>query len=236
MPNQFPAPDQFESGAEQALAMLARLGPPPDRNWVSSVTLSQCLQKEFGIRIHWRTIDALLSDAEHGCARRRRNNRWEFSLLGRGESILAGGGGRFVLVEPENALQSTMDLHGLLAGLRGVIRVCDPYLDDVSLEHLSSCPKASEARILTMNVRDSGKLRRLHAAAATEGRRLGIRVAPNGALHDRYLIDDSRLFILGTSLNGFGKKQSMVIQAGTDFRRELLSAFDRHWNTAAPWP
>jgi len=37
------------------------------------------------------------------------------------------------------------------------------------------------------------------------------------------------MVILGTSLNGFGKKQSFVIQAGPDIRQTLLAEFDHNW-------
>ena len=216
--------------------MLAILGPPPARNWVTSVEVSRQLLSDYGIRIHWRTADSLIAHAPHACARRRRNGRWAYSLLAKGEEVIASGGGRLLLVEPENAVQSTRDLHSLLGGLVGVICVCDPYLDDVSVEHLASCPHASELRILTVNLRDSGKLRRLVAAFATEGRTINIRLAPPATLHDRYLIDDHDLLIMGASLNGFGKKQSMIIRGGPDFRTELLAAFERHWIASQPWP
>jgi len=65
-----------------------------------------------------------------------------------------------------------------------------------------------------MNVRDTGPLRRILAAAKTAGYEIEVRVVGSRTLHDRYIIDDNEMVILGTSLNGFGKKQSFVIQAG----------------------
>ncbi len=57
-----------------------------------------------------------------------------------------------------------------------------------------------------------------------------------GPLHDRYIIDDSIMVILGTSLNGFGKKQCFVIQTGQDLRSVLIPVFDGAWNSGIIWP
>ncbi len=123
-----------------------------------------------------------------------------------------------------------------LANLAGGISVCDPYLDDVTIEHLDSCPHSCTVRLLTQTVRDSGKLRRLLAAACISGPDLHVRVVSVSVLHDRYIIDDHSMMILGTSLNGFGKKQSFVIRTGEDVRQVMLDTFSTNWNTATPWP
>lgn len=141
-----------------------------------------------------------------------------------------------VLVDPEHAVSAVVSLHGFLANLCGTVRICDPYLDAVTLEHLDSCPASSEIRLLTKNVHDSGLLRRVYAAALAQGRPIAVRIAGRAVLHDRYIIDDTTMMVLGVSLNGFGKKQSFVTRAGGDVRAVVLAAFDGIWATATPWP
>ena len=63
-----------------------------------------------------------------------------------------------------------------------------------------------------------------------------IRVDGSAPLHDRYIIDDSIMTILGTSLNGFGKKQCFIIQTGPDLRAVVLPVFDGLWKSATTWP
>jgi hypothetical protein len=41
--------------------------------------------------------------------------------------------------------------------------------------------------------------------------------------------------ILGTSLNGFGKKQGFVVEAGQDVRGVVGHAFDIEWSGATVW-
>jgi len=54
-------------------------------------------------------------------------------------------------------------------------------------------------------------------------------------LHDRYLIAGNEVLILGTSLNGFGKKQCFVIRAGKSIAGSLAQTFDDLWSEATPW-
>jgi hypothetical protein len=139
-------------------------------------------------------------------------------------------------VDPDAALQATMKLHDLLSKLVGTVRICDPYLDETTVEHLEACPKANPIRLLTMNVRDSGRLRRLLGAARSSSYDIEIRVVASRVLHDRYVIDDTSILILGASLNGFGKKQSFVIKAGPDIRSMVVVEFDTLWSAATVWP
>jgi len=225
----------FEDDLHQVLAALHNLieGGQP---WVSSADISRHLRDQFGLQIHWRTIDKLLAGERGQAARRKRQRRWEYMILEEGRAAIAGADEAITFVNPATALQETLKLHDLLARLKGTIRVCDPYLDDSTVEHLEACSKGTPIRLLTMNVKDTGPLRRVVAAAKTSGYQLDIRVVTSRTLHDRYLIDDADMIILGTSLNGFGKKQSFVIQAGPDIRQTVLVEFDQQWNAAAAWP
>jgi hypothetical protein len=157
-------------------------------------------------------------------------------ILQPGRDRLLGGAGPISFVDPTKALQATLSLHTLLQSFTGTARICDPYLDATTLDHLSACPPALPIKLLTKNVKDAGRVRALLAAAKTEGRNIEIRVATVAPLHDRYIIDDAKMLILGTSLNGFGKKQGFVIQAGIDVRGSLLPVFDSVWASASVFP
>lgn len=141
-----------------------------------------------------------------------------------------------LFIDPTQAVKATLSLHDFLSKLKGTARVCDAYLDNTTLEHLHAIGPAVPVHLLTKNVKDTGTLRRLAVAWKSEGRTLEIRVAGAAPLHDRYIIDDAQMVILGTSLNGFGKKQCFIIQAGPDLRLMVLPVFDNLWNAAPPWP
>jgi len=204
--------------------------------WSSGVEISWHLRSEFGLDVHWRTIDALFAKNKRLAARRKRKGRWEYMLLDAGHDVLAGGNEAITFIDPTASLQATLRLHDFLANLKGTIRVCDPYLDEATIEHLQACSTSIPVKLLTMNVRDTGPLRRLVAAAKTAGYQFEIRTVAARMLHDRYIIDDATMVILGTSLNGFGKKQSFVIQAGEDIRAMVLPEFEAQWLAATAWP
>lgn len=221
----------FDDELRQVLAVLAA----SDEEWLSSLAVSHQLREKFGIALHWRTIDRVLTQNRQHVHRRKRTRRWEYQVLRSGRDLLDAPRQPVILVNPSEALQATMELHQLLASLVGTIRLCDPYLDAVTIEHLDACEKSQKIRLLTQTVRDSGKLRRVTAAARAAGYGLTIRVV-TGGLHDRYVIDEETMTILGCSLNGFAKKQAFVVRTGADFRQVMVKEFDRRWAVAKPWP
>jgi hypothetical protein len=88
---------------------------------------------------------------------------------------------------------------------------------------------------LTWNISDTPTLR-LGLTALSATKQVEVRKPSSDVLHDRYVIDDNTMLIMGTSLNSFGKKQSFVIKAGQDVRSALLNNFNQLWNAANPWP
>ena len=156
-------------------------------------------------------------------------------LLAAGREHLSGAAGSILFIDPGKAMQATLTLHGFLQSLTGTARICDPYLDPTTLDHLSACSASLTIKLVTKNVKDPGHIRTLLAAAKAEGRTIEIRVASSAPLHDRYVIDDGKMLILGTSLNGFGKKQGFVVQVGEDVREVVRRAFDTTWAAATIW-
>lgn len=149
-----------------------------------------------------------------------------------GTDLIVGESANVTVVDPDKPVVAVLTLHRMLEALRGSLCICDPYLDQATIEHLDRCPPGMAIRLLTQNVRDGGPVKRL-VAAMKQTRPIDVRVT-SGKLHDRYLIDDSGILILGASLNGFGKRQSFVIKAGADIRGQMVPWFDKLWATATP--
>jgi hypothetical protein len=47
-------------------------------------------------------------------------------------------------------------LHKFLAEFQGQVKICDPYFDAVTIEHLDACSAGIDLRILTKNINDGG--------------------------------------------------------------------------------
>jgi hypothetical protein len=227
-------PRSFNTELERILAVLLNSqiqGTP----WLTASEISATLRDRYGLGIHWRRVASLLLANGEVAGRRKRNRQWQFIALAAGRELISASGNPILFIDPSRALQATLSLHAFLGSLTGTIRICDPYLDSTTLDHLSACAVGCPIRLLTKNVKDGGRLRVLLGAAKVEGRIIEVRVAASAQLHDRYVIDSSRMLILGTSLNGFGKKQGFVVQAGPDVRGVVLQVFDSSWLSATVW-
>jgi len=232
----FVDPVNLSGDLERVLAVLFNLGFDSDRRWWSAAEVSRTLREKHGVRLHWRTIDALLSRNLNCVDRRRRKGRYEYYLLTEGKARIAAVSGSVIMIDPTKAVREVVRLHRFLGALTGNVRVCDPYFDYATVEHLDACSPECTINFLTTNIRDSGKLRRLLNAAQASGRDIHVRLLAAPILHDRFIIDDQSMLILGTSLNGFGKKQCFVVQTGEDVRMGMIRWFDGLWNTAKEWP
>ncbi len=151
-----------------------------------------------------------------------------------GSQEVLGSTPRAIFVDPQNAIERVREVETIFAGLQGTVRICDPYVDPVTLTYVAECTSAHEVRLLTVNVNKDRAFRR---DLKIVGRQLGVSVlvkqAPRGLLHDRYVIHDDGMLLFGTSLNGLGLKQSFVVALGEDIHATLTKEFDRIWNSQA---
>ena len=124
-------------------------------------------------------------------------------------------------------------MEDILAQLKGKLKICDPYIENKTIDYIAECKSATTIRLLTSNIRKEARLRRDLAAYEKEHtRELEIRVSTNGMLHDRYILHQDGMLLMGTSLNGFAKKQSFLVSLGPDIKFATETAFDRMWTTA----
>jgi hypothetical protein len=230
-----PRPEDFQEPLEQVLALLAN-SKAAGVTWLAASEISSSLLKNHGLVLHWKTIQTTLSENGSLVARRKRMNKWEFTITGPGRERVSTGTNPILFINPVKAVRAVLTLHEFFATLKGTVRLCDPYLDVVTMEHVDACSAATSIRILTFHISDSPTLRRALAAFASQGKQVEVRKPFSDILHDRYVIDDVSMMILGTSLNSFGKKQCFVIKAGQDIRAVLLSNFNSLWDNATVWP
>lgn len=118
----------------------------------------------------------------------------------------------------------------MFGSLTGDISVCDPYVDGRTLDMLAHLDQARSIRLLSMKIdKPSGIVRDAKAFVAEHRKPLTIRLGQQGQLHDRYVIYDDGMLLVGTSLNSIGLKQSFVVVLGEDIRASVLRSFDDAW-------
>jgi len=158
-----------------------------------------------------------------------------FIILRAGIDRVKGHQTDVVVVDPVNAFTALRRLDAILSCVKGEAKMCDPYIDDKTLLALTSVPTTVKIKLLTLNVSDPSQFRRRFQAYHKEYGNLEIRVSSSTDLHDRYLIDQSQMWLLGQSLNGIGKKQSFIVAMGQDTRAAMDRAFTERWNRANAW-
>jgi hypothetical protein len=140
--------------------------------------------------------------------------------------------GSAIFVDPEAALTEIRRMEDTLRSLRGTLLICDPYIENKTLDFLSECNAASAIRLMTTNVLKETTLRRDLSAFMKE-HQPDTELRVRDGLHDRYIIHDGGMLLLGASLNGFAKKQSFVVGMGPDIAAATRTAFNKLWSVAA---
>ncbi len=163
---------------------------------------------------------------------KKQDGRTTYAIMEEGERYLSGlGGPRVVLIEPDKAYSSRRKVEEFFQGCSGLIRICDPHVDTRTFDPLTAVPKGSEIRLLTSNVYDSARVQKEIEAYKQEYSLLEVRVSRDN-LHDRYIILEDRIWLVGHSLNGLGKREAFIINLGQDLRSQMLALFDRRWATS----
>lgn len=126
-----------------------------------------------------------------------------------------------------------------LETLSGEVCVCDPYFGPgvlFAVEHLQQCTRI---RCLTRNLGRGGEANagQWVKEFKSEGFNGEFCYLNSGDLHDRYLLTDSTLILIGHGLKDFGNKESFVVILNQEFAANTIiqtvkDSFETHWATA----
>lgn len=223
-------------GLDERRQMFWILGVAHEQLGLHTMTpgeISAVLRDAYRVDLSRQRIEATLAAEGGTVARRRRNGRRVYQLMAKGRAELEAAAGSAAFIDPARGYSGLREVHTLLAEVSGDLRVCDPYTETRTLDMLAECERADSVRLLTRNVkRPDGLKQALKAFEAEHGVVVEIRKAPDGVLHDRYLIHDAGMLMFGSSLNGLGLKQSLVVALGEDVRAATLAAFEATWDRA----
>lgn len=196
---------------------------------------AESLRDAFGIAITRQRAAALLASADGFVAVRRRTREAEYAIMKKGVDRVSGSGDGVLVVEPSQAFTALQRVESILQSLAGDVLICDPYVDDKTLVHLTSVATTASIKLLTQQVSDPARFRIRMQAYSREFGNLEIRIDAKGDLHDRYVIDQSTMWSFGQSLNGIGKKQTIVVRQGVEIADAMRKAFMARWNVASKW-
>ena len=140
--------------------------------------------------------------------------------------------------EPEKKFSSKRQLaKNILSKLKGVLKFVDPYIDIRTLDILKDL-KNSDIKVLSKlsNLKEPKKSRFLRELTdfVKEKKNFQFRDYSSKDLHDRYIISQDSIILIGHSIKDLGGKESFAVvmdKATTiDIYEILNSNFDDRWN------
>jgi hypothetical protein len=233
--SKYPDVHSYSDDLDALLWVLMVAAKSGSNDWLTASHVCGILRDVYGRDVTRQRAANLLGGAKGLVAAKRPDREAVFRIMKKGEERVLAAGGSVLVVEPDKAFTALQRLDTILGSLEGEVLLCDPYVDDKTLVHLTMVPKVSRIRVLTVNVSDPPRFRTKLQAYEREYGNVEIRTDAAATLHDRYLIDDRTMWSLGQSLNGVGKKQTLIVRQGEDLRAAMRGVFKARWNGARAW-
>ena len=155
------------------------------------------------------------------------------------QKLLASGPLVF-FVESGKPRTAHMQLSALFGSLEGALRVCDPYYGTGSLSRLDLLTHCSTVLFLTStpDKKERDFLPHLLKEFRQQHNNFEFRSYGQKGLHDRYLLTDDQIILLGHGLKDIGGADSFVIKLDGDVAQDLIQqvrdSFDAKWKLALP--
>ena len=144
-----------------------------------------------------------------------------------------------VFVEAGTPRTAHLRLEEIFRKLSGEVLVCDPYYGRGSLYRLDLLDHCSPIRFLTQKP-DQNETQTLPTALSEWKRQHGnveFRRHTGRDLHDRFVLTDDELIMLGHGLKDIGGKDSFIIRIGRDVAGDTIdtvrNSFESKWQAAA---
>ena len=211
---------------------------------LSAEHIVACLEAA-GVAVKKKSVSRALASAKDRVSRTQGiDGDTLYRLMIKGERHIAPylGGGELSVIRTDGTKPRTarLRLGEILAELKGLVRICDPYYGVRTFDSLDHIPTARTVRFLTAKTSETG--RKLHGAIRDfkkERPKTSFRRdAVPSSLHDRYIVTKDQLLILGHGLKDIGGKESFIIRLGADLVpdlvKESIASFDARWNKATP--
>ena len=235
--SKYPDPHTYSRSLERALWVMEVVQKELGIDRLKPSHIAKILTEKIGIAASPQAINIALERAKKGLVHRSRDG---FKLMEKGRAelfALSADKQAVVVVEPGKPFTSkTFLLQNVLSQLKGEIKICDPYCGPGTLDILSQLDKKKRIFLLTQTIVDKpqGNFERVFRDFKAERPNVAIRVYDKSVLHDRYIIAERDMWLIGQGLKDLGKKESFLVRMGDDIKESMAAVFDRRWKIASP--
>jgi hypothetical protein len=221
--------------ARQVFWVLTACKTDPLLEWSSPGEISDILRDCARIDIPRQRVGSILErERKQGAvSRQRKNGKRKHMIMRPGEERLITSPIATMFVDPTQAFSATRKLTDIFGELHGSVRYCDPYIASRTLDFLAHCKHAPTIKLLTVNIQGADSFKAdLAAFNREQSGKLQVRVVGQGHVHDRYLLHNAGILLLGASVKDIGKKQSFVVAVGKDIASAVSPRFEQLWSQA----
>lgn len=127
----------------------------------------------------------------------------------------------------------------LLKGLKGELKIVDPFCSEGALDLLHNRNRKIQflTRMDNLDPKARARVTRAIADFKNENLRVELRDYKNKDIHDRYIISDDSLVLLGHGLSDLGGKESFAVaidrKQNSNVVDAMLENFNRRWKGAS---
>lgn len=140
----------------------------------------------------------------------------------------------------ENIKRATSDILRILDSARDRIYICDVFFDVKSLSRFVLPMKSSSVALKILSGKkelkaDDKRTKLLEGINLMNGKGIAnvecrLLIGKKAELHDRFIVADDQVWMLGCSLNEFGNRATTLIRVPKDYRKKLVDRTEEWWN------
>lgn len=242
--SEFPDFDNLKTTLDKGLWILWVCKEMLDLKKLTASQISLIIKEVKELSIDKRKIINAFNRAGNKIHKYRDNGIISYEIMKPGKDYLMSASNQksinLLYFKPEKRFTSKRQLvKNILNDLKGILKFVDPYIDLRTLDILEDL-KNSEIRVLTRltTLREPQKSRFLRELTdfLNENKNFKFKDYNKRDLHDRYIISQDLIILIGHSIKDLGAKESFAVvldkTTNSDIYKVLNSNFDERWNVS----
>ena len=240
----FPDFDNYKTPLERGLWVLWVAKEKLDIKKMTAEQIASVILDIKEVSIDAKSINYSFTPAKGKVHIYHENGTVYFEIMKMGKdhllSLIKQGSVEVLYFQPDQKFSTKRVLSKtVLEGLQGKLQIVDPYCSERTLDVLKDLKVKVDFLTRIENLREKERERFLRELKdfKFEFPEFELRNYPNADIHDRYIISENSLVILGHSIKDLGSKESFAIILDKNSNRNVVEAlienFNRRWKQAS---
>lgn len=214
--------------------------------YLNSAEISEILASSYHVSFDEREITNAFNRAAKKINKKEIRGKWAYKIMAKGVEYLrkkfANGDLEVYHFEGDKPRTSHQTLKDIISKTKGAVKILDPYYGLKTLDMLEKIDHGTDIKFITSKLapnESAQKFSRELKLFEKEHPHILLACYSNShELHDRYIITDDTLIILGHGIKDLGGRESFVLvfkgEIGKDIRSSLNQKFSDRWSKSQP--